>query len=311
VNWADFDDDGDHDIYVSNYRLQENFLWRNNGDATFTNVAASLGVSGTETDGWWGHTIGSEWGDYDNDGDLDLVTGNLAHPRYIDVSDRTMLYENPGGRDEPFTEKRKRAGVKYAETHSDVAWGDVDSDGDIDLYITSIYPDCGSFLYRNDGTGRFEDITYLAGARAMNTWGCAMSDYDMDGDLDIAVGSGEGFHLLRNDGAHRGADGARNHWLEVKVVGTRSNRSGIGARIKVVGGRRLQIREIQGGKGTTSQHSLTAHFGLERSDNPVTLDVSFLGGARVRLEEVEVDQVIVVTEPEAKADGERLSDTTE
>ncbi len=294
VNWGDYDNDGDLDIFVSNYRLQENLLWRNEGDGTFTNVAPALGVSGRETDGWWGHTIGSEWGDYDNDGDLDLASANLAHPRYIEVSDMSMLLRNEGAPSWAFTDARAASGIKYAETHSDPAWCDVDADGDLDLFITSIYPNCGTFLYRNVGRGRFEDITWLAGVRSFNGWGCAVSDYDLDGDLDIAVASGSGFRLFRNDGAAR--DGRRNHSLLVQVVGTASNASGIGARVEVTGARGTQIREVQGGKGTTSQHSLTAFFGLGSDEGPVDVEVRFLGGATVVLENVDVDQRIVVRE---------------
>lgn len=94
VNWSDYNNDGWLDIYVSNYRLQENFLWHNNGNGTFSNVASLLGVAGNDVNGWYGHTIGSDWGDYNNDGYLDLVTANLAHPRYIEFSNRTMLYKN-------------------------------------------------------------------------------------------------------------------------------------------------------------------------------------------------------------------------
>ncbi len=314
VNWGDFDNDGDLDIFVSNYRLQEDLLWLNEGDGTFTNVAPELGVSGTETEGWWGHTIGSEWGDYDNDGDLDLVCANLAHPRYIEVSDMSMLYENtlrdpggfpgapgsPGARPgsggtRPFDERRADAGIKFAETHSDPSWGDVDSDGDLDLFITSIYPDCGTFLYLNDGRGNFVDATWQAGVRSFNGWGSAMCDYDLDGDLDIAVASGDGFRLFRNDGPAQ--KDIENHWLAVKAVGTRSNASGIGARITVTRGKNAQIREVQGGKGTTSQHSLTAFFGLGDWGRPVDVEVRFLGGETVRLEGVEVDRLHVVAEP--------------
>ena len=296
VNWGDYDNDGDLDIYVSNYRLQENFLWRNNGDGTFTNVAPALGVSGAETDGWWGHTIGSEWGDMDNDGDLDLISANLAHPRYIEVSDRSMLYRNALDAQGAFIERRAEAGIKYAETHSDPSWGDVDADGDLDLFITSVYPNCATFLYLNDGMGNFEDVTWLAGVRSFNGWGSAMSDYDLDGDLDIAVASGDGFRLFRNDGPPKGR-GARNHWLAVRAVGTRSNAAGIGARITVSGGGRRQIREVEGGKGTTSQHSLTTFFGLGRRARPVDVEVRFLGGGIVRLRGVAVDQRITVVEP--------------
>ncbi|MGH7275020.1 MAG: FG-GAP-like repeat-containing protein, partial [Nitrospiria bacterium] len=96
VNWGDFNNDGLLDIFVSNYRLDPNFLWRNNGNGTFTNVARDQGVEGREKKGHYGHTIGSEWGDYDNDGDLDLFSANLAHPRSIGFSDKSMLLENLG-----------------------------------------------------------------------------------------------------------------------------------------------------------------------------------------------------------------------
>lgn len=294
VNWGDYDNDGDLDIFVSNYRLQENFLWRNEGDGTFRNVAPELGVSGNETDGWWGHTIGSEWGDFDLDGDLDLVCANLAHPRYIDVSDRTMLLRNEGAPSWGFTDARAAAGIKYAETHSDPSWGDVDADGDLDLFITSIYGNCGTFLYRNLGRGRFEDITWLAGVRSFNGWGAAMSDYDLDGDLDIAVASGSGFHLFRNDGPAGG--GRLNHWLEVVVKGTESNAAGIGARVTVTQDGRSQIREIEGGKGTTSQHSLTAFFGLGGSSEPVDVEVRFLGGGVAAATGQGVDRRLVIVE---------------
>jgi len=298
VNWGDFDNDGDLDIFVSNYRLQENFLWRNEGDGSFVNVAPELGVSGRETDGWWGHTIGSEWGDYDNDGDLDLMCANLAHPRYIEVSDMSTLLRNDGPPNWSFADRRAGVGVKYAETHSDPSWFDADADGDLDLFITAIYPNCGSFLYRNMGRGRFEDITWLAGVRSFNGWGCAVSDYDVDGDLDLVVGSGSGLRLFRNDGAARAA--GTSHYLSVVTVGTNSNRSGIGARVTVTGDRGTQIREVEGGKGTTSQHSLAAFFGLGLDDGPVDVEVRFVGGGTVVLNDVMVDQRIVVRETDQR-----------
>ncbi|MFH1502821.1 MAG: FG-GAP-like repeat-containing protein [Candidatus Eisenbacteria bacterium] len=302
VNWGDYDNDGDLDIFVSNYRLQENLLWRNDGGRGFTNVAPELGVSGTEIDGWWGHTIGSEWGDIDNDGDLDLVCANLAHPRYIEVSDKSMLYRNTLGGGgftgiEAFIERRADAGVKYAETHSDPSLGDVDNDGDLDLFITSIYPNCGSFLYLNDGMGDFTDATWLSGVRSFNGWGGAMSDYDHDGDLDIAVASGSGFRLFRNDTVTERGRAAGRHWLSVRCEGTRTNGSGIGARVTVRSGTRTWTREIQGGKGTTSQHSMTTHFGLGGRGGPVRVEVKFPGGETVTLEDVAVDRLITVVEP--------------
>ncbi|MBD3348707.1 MAG: hypothetical protein GF400_05885 [Candidatus Eisenbacteria bacterium] len=303
VNWGDCDNDGDLDIYVSNYRLQENLLWRNEGGERFSNVAPVLGVSGRETDGWWGHTIGSAWGDYDNDGDLDLVCANLAHPRYIEVSDKSMLYRNMFRSDgafpdeDAFRERRADSGIKYAETHSDPSWGDVDNDGDLDLFITSIYPDCASFLYVNDGTGDFRDVTWLAGARTFNGWGAAMCDYDRDGDLDMAAGSASGLRLLRNEGTVTERQGGSRHWLEVRCQGSLSNATCIGARVTVRSGGRTQIREISGGKGTTSQPSMIAHFGLGGRDDPVSVEVRFPRGQKVVLEDVDPDQIVTVVEP--------------
>lgn len=289
VACADYDLDHDLDIHVANYRLQENFLWKNLGDGTFTNMAAILGVAGDEVAGWWGHTIGSEWGDYDNDGDLDLITANLAHPRYIEFSNKTMLYENLGAPQFEFQDLRESAGIKYEETHSDPSWGDVDKDGDLDLYITSVYEGRRSFLYENLGEGKFRDVTWLAGVRVFNGWGCAFSDFDQDGDLDLYVASGSGGHLFRNEGN-------TNNWLKVKVVGNQSNKAGIGTQIRVVQDGKLQLREVEGGKGTTSQHSLVAFFGFGEDESPVRVEVRFPSGIMKVKENVSLNWLIVVEE---------------
>jgi len=340
VNWGDFNNDGYQDCYVSNYRLCENFLWVNNHDSTFTNLAGQLGVAGDEANGWYGHTIGSEWGDYDNDGDLDLFCGNLAHPRYIEFSNRSMLYDNSLGTSPaspsslvsspssllspPFHDVRAASGIRYEETHSDPAWADVDNDGDLDLYITSIYEGRRSFLYLNgmepvtprearsddsrglSGTGRdsstslrsarndngvgFHEVTWLSGTRVFNGWGCAFADFDNDGDQDLVVGSGSGVRLFRNDTRNG------NNWLEVRVIGRTANRAGIGARVTVTQGKNRQIREVEGGKGTMSQNSLVQHFGLGRSDTPVTVEVRFGPKSRVVVKGVRPNQLITVSE---------------
>jgi hypothetical protein len=302
VSWGDFDNDGNQDCYVSNYRLCENFLWENSGRGRFANRAAELGVSGDEVNGWYGHTIGSTWGDFDNDGDLDLFTADLAHPRYIEFSNRSRLYENQGPNAVPrFRDRRADVGIRYEETHSDPAWADVDNDGDLDLYITSIYEGRRSFLYENQllpssGTlagprpRAFTEITWLSGTRCHNGWGCAFADFDNDGDQDLAVGSGSGVRLLRNDTRNG------NHWLKVKVVGRRANRAGIGCRVTVTHGSEKMIREVEGGKGTTSQNSLVQHFGLGRSPGPVSVTVRFGSRPSVTLKQVKPDQLIVVRE---------------
>ena len=312
VNWGDFNNDGYQDCYVSDYRLCENLLWVNHHDSTFTDEAAQLGVAGDEVNGCYGHTIGSEWADYDNDGDLDLFCGNLAHPRYIEFSNRSMLYENPliGSAPSPsplaprpFTDVRAAAGIRYEETQSDPAWADVDNDGYLDLYITSIYEGRRSFLYLNQPSDspaanrqspianrQFREVTWLSGTRAFNGWGCTFADFNNDGKMDLVVGSGSGVRLFRNDTRNG------NHWLEVHVVGHKANRAGIGARVTVTQGKSRQIREVEGGKGTMSENSLVQHFGFGADDSPVTVEVKFSPKSRAVLKNVKLDQLITVEE---------------
>ena len=270
VNFGDFDNDSNLDIFVSNYRLTENFLWKNDGTGVFTNEARNLGVSGIEIDNWWGHTIGSEWGDFDNDGDFDLITANLAHPRYIDFSNKTMLYENLGDPNWKFKDIRRSAGIRFEETHSEPAWGDLNNDGFLDLYINCVYEGRRSFLYMNNGDKTFREITFLAGVRHFNGWGVAFADLDNDGDLDILAAGGK-IQLFRNETPNPG------NWLEVKVV-SKDHVDGIGTRLTLSNEKINLIREIQGGKGTTNQHSLVQHFGLGNWKIPFELEVRFPSG---------------------------------
>lgn len=251
VNMCDFDKDGDLDIYVSNYRLCENFLWENDGSGHFQNKAEKFGLAGNETDGWWGHTIGSQWADIDSDGDWDLLTCNLAHPRYIDFSNKTMLYENENLE---FRDIRAEAGIKFAETHSEPCWADFNNDGYLDLYITCVYPQRRSFLYLNNADGTFSDVTYLSGTRYFNGWGVASSDFDNDGDVDLLV-AGNKLTLYENRTAND------YNWIEFRIYGE-NHLDAIGSKIILQHANDSQIRQIQGGKGTTNQNSLKQHFGF-------------------------------------------------
>jgi len=288
VNFGDFDNDLKLDIFVSNYRLTENFLWKNDRTGNFTNEARNLGVSGIEIDNWWGHTIGSEWGDFDNDGDFDLITANLAHPRYIDFSNKTMLYENLGAPNWKFKDIRESAGIRFEETHSEPAFGDLNNDGFLDLYINCVYEGRRSFLYMNNGNKTFREVTYLAGIRHFNGWGVAFADFDNDGDLDILAAGGK-IQLFRNETRNLG------NWLEVKVV-TKDHVDGIGTRLALSNEKISLIREIQGGKGTTNQHSLVQHFGLGNWKTPFELEVRFPSGKVINIKIENLNRIMEIKE---------------
>ena len=264
---CDFDLDGDIDLYVANYRLQRNFLYINQA-GTLSDSAFRYGVAGKDTRDWFGHSIGPAWADFDNDGDFDLLVCNLAHPRYIDFSEKTVLYEATGNREAPFQDAREDAGIAYDECHSEPLWADFDNDGDLDLFITSVYEKERSYLYQNmlAETGRpvFRDITYLAGARVFNGWGTAALDFDQDGDLDIAIGSGSGFRLLVNETRND------NAWIEIEGLPR-------GAVVRLAAGDALMMRQVEFAKGTTSQSSPVLHFGLGQWRGEITVQVSFAG----------------------------------
>ncbi len=275
---CDFDADGDQDVYVSNYRLNPNFLFRNDGKGKFADAAAEIGVAGEpdqRSRQYFGHTIGSAWGDIDNDGDFDLFSANLAHPRFIvqGFSNLSMLYVNAGAEQGfSFADERRARGIRFQETHSDPALADIDNDGDLDLSVTCTYEGVPSCLYQNDGAGRFQPITCRSRAVAFNGWGQAWLDYDDDGDLDLVVGSGSGMKLFRNRGNG-------NHWVKVNLVGRKKNRFGVGARVvaePAEGEAQFHyVRELTGGRGTTSQDGYTLHFGLGGYRGKVRISVTW------------------------------------
>jgi len=286
--WADFDDDGDPDLYVSNYRLDPNFLWLNNGDGTFTDVSRARGVQGISTLNSYGHTIGSAWGDFNNDGYLDLFAANLAHPRYIGFSDKSMLYISSGPPDYTFTDIREAAGITYAETHSSPVILDYDNDGLLDLYITAIYSTCYSFMYRNNGDLTFEDTSYVSGTRVFNGWGASTADFNNDGYADLMTNA-----LFRNNGGS-------NHWLRLKLSGNKSNRACIGCRATLtrLDGVKL-VREVAAGVGTGSMDSYILHWGLGADESILSLEVRWTDGSvsSVESRNLEVDRLITLMEP--------------
>jgi hypothetical protein len=276
VTCSDFDGDGDQDIHVSNYRLLVNNFWRNDGGGSFTDIAPDTTLAGVSQRGAFGHTIGSVFGDIDNDGDFDLFCANLAHPRFImqGFSNLSMLYVRGTGDNGEitFTDERRARGIRFQETHSDPAFADYDNDGDLDLFITAIYKGAPSIFCQNDGRGFFEPVTFRSRSVTFDGWGQAWCDIDNDGDVDHVVGSGSGVRLFRNLGN-------ANKWLKVRLRGKDRNLFGVGCRVAVTtpDGRR-QVREMRVGRGTQSQDGYALHFGLGPEAKKVEVEVVWPSG---------------------------------
>ena len=285
VAWVDFDGDGDQDIYVANYRLHFNYFWRNRGDGTFENISTRNGTAGVPIQGSYGHSIGATWADLDNDGDWDLFVANLAHPRFLDFSDKSMLYVNQGPPDYGFQEIRKASGITFSETHSDPGWGDYDNDGFSDLFITDVYVGYLAFLYKNNGNLTFTDVTYPSGILVDNGWGSAWADYNNDGRLDLAANQ-----LWKNK------IDPRRHWLKVRLHSLTSNRAAIGATARVTAGGRSFLRQVEGGKGTGNQNSLTLHFGLGDATQADQVVIRWPSGHEDTHQNVAADQTVTYWE---------------
>ncbi|MEZ6186991.1 MAG: CRTAC1 family protein [Planctomycetota bacterium] len=286
ANLLDVDRDGDVDVFVSNYRLDRNLLWvnqrRDSGTLRFLEQAVQRGIAGDRSSGGsYGHTIGSDWGDLDGDGDFDLVSANLAHPQYLSFSDRTYVYLQRSDR----TFAKTTAGIAYEETHSNPTLFDADNDGDLDLHLTSVYGGRPSFLYRNrlreDGSFSFRDVSAAADAVHNDGWGAAVADVDLDGDLDLVVCAGGKPRLLRN------TIPPRMKSVRIKLRGRRSERYGAGATVRLIGnGAGRQVRQLTLGHGTTSQNRPILHFGVGTTQGPYRVKVWWPSG---RVSDVRLD----------------------
>ena len=269
----DADRDGDVDMLVGRYRLQRNAYFQNTGAGRIVvERAVELGLAGEEVRGAYGHTIGIAWGDLDNDGDFDVVQANLAHPRFFDFSDKTqVLMQNASGVFEDnagdWTDTVPDNGLRYQETHSVPALADFDSDGNLDLVITCVYDGRPTDFYFGNGDGTFRLDVLGAGIVTENGWGAATSDWDHDGDLDLALAS-----LYENEIP------STDHWLSVRVIGNvSSNRAAIGATVAVTAGGVTRLRFVNGGTGQGCQDSLFLHYGLGSATSVSSIDVTFPG----------------------------------
>jgi hypothetical protein len=298
---ADFDNDGWPDIYVAN-DSQPSALYRNNHDGTFTDIGIVAGVAYSQ-DGKPQAGMGVTAADYDCDGWLDIFRTNFSE-------DTSSLYHNTG--QGAFDDVTFPAGLGMNTRY--LGWGcafiDIDNDAWADIFVCNghIYPEIKrlsldiryeepKIVYYNLKNGRFKDISKELGGAILeptSTRGCAVGDFDNDGDLDVVTNPVNGYpQLLRCDLT---GPASANHWLKIRTIGTKSNRTGIGARIKCITGTHQQIDEVRSGGGYASQNDLRVHFGLGQATKADKIEIRWPSGQVDTLENVASGQLVHVQE---------------
>lgn len=296
---ADFNNDGEPDIYVANDDTP-NVLFYNNGDGTFTETGLLAGCA-FSFDGVAQAGMGVDAGDFDRDGNLDIFVTNLSH-------ETNALYRNNG--DGTFSDIVYEANLGK-ESYLFVGFGtrffDYDNDGYSDIFIANGHiieaiaqvTDVLTYaqrnqLFHNNGDGTFTEVSFESGPyfrREGVSRGAVFGDYDNDGDTDIVVTqSNQQAELLRNEG------GNRQNWVRIKLVGTASNRDGIGARVTVTIDNESQMQEVRTGLSYLSSNDPRILFGLGDHTRIDRLEIRWPSGIVQVLENLEVNREIVVVE---------------
>ena len=297
----DYDNDGWQDIFISNDAMP-NFLFHNNHDGTFSEVGYQAGVA-VSMDGEPESGMGTDAADLTGSGRLDIAVGHLENQL-------ARLYRNMG--DQVFEDATLLSKIGYSTYHMSefgLRFMDYDNDGacdlfmaaghvldNIHLYNSEVYYAEPKLMYRNLGNGTFENVSDKLGPDfhvPRVSRGAAVGDFDNDGDLDILVNHcGQAPQLLRNDG------GNANHWLEILLIGTRSNRDGVGARVKVTAGKLVIYGQRKGGMSYQSAQDPRLHFGLGQNTKVDAVEIRWPSGVVTGLSNLQSDQIIAVKEGE-------------
>jgi enediyne biosynthesis protein E4 len=299
---TDFNDDGWPDIYVA-CDSTASILYKNNRDGTFSDVAVETGAAYNE-DGQAQAGMGATVGDYNGDGLLDIFKTHFA-------DDLPILYKNSGRGF--FEDSSREAGFDHTPY---VQWGtglvDLDNDGWPDIFTVTgnVYPEVEKYfkdyphkstrlVYRNLGNGRFKDVTAQSGPGVLtphSSRGCAFGDFDNDGDIDVLImNMNELPSLLRNEytsGANRG----ENNWLELNLIGTKSNRSAIGARVRLRAAGHLQAQEISSQSSYYSHNDSRLHFGLGFGKKADQIEIRWPSGVTELIKDVAANQIVTIRE---------------
>ena len=295
----DFDNDGWPDIYVA-VDSEPSILFKNNHDGTFTDVAVMAGCAYSDN----GHEqagMGVGVADYDCDGWFDIFKTNFA-------DDTSNLYHNNG--DGTFSDVSFASGVGVNNRY--VAWGcgfvDYDNDGwqDIIQINGHVYPEIDKYnfgqtfknprlVYKNLGNGRFKDVSAEMGpgiSEQYSSRGAAFGDYNNNGNMDVLIlNLNDPPSLLHNQG------GNQQNWIKIKLIGTRCNRTAIGARVRVTTGKHIQMDEVHSGASVMSQSDLRLHFGLGKIDSVDVIEVQWPTTQKIeRFTQVKANQIVTIRE---------------
>ena len=298
---CDFDNDGWPDIYVA-VDSMPSILYQNNHDGTFTDIAVMAGCA-YNADGHEQAGMGLGVADYDCDGWFDIFKTNFA-------DDTSNLYHNNG--DGTLSDLSFNSGVGINNNY--VAWGcgfiDYDNDGWADIVQVNghVYPEIDKYnfgetfknprlVYKNLGNGNFKDVSAAMGpgiTARYSSRGAAFGDYDNDGGMDMLIlNMNELPSLLHNVG------GNKQNWIKLKLVGTKCNRTAIGARARVITGKHIQMAEVQSGASVMSQNDLRLHFGLGAGELVDTIEVKWPTTQKIeRFNHVKANQILTIREGE-------------
>ena len=256
-------------------------MWQNMGKGVFANVAPAHHIDHAQHPHPYaaypgGHSYNSEFGDIDNDGDMDFFLCNLSHPRTQPWADTSQLYINQGPPGFDFVDQRQAYGILYDEGDLNAAFGDYDNDGKLDLAIGGVYPGHYTRLYHNEGD-HFTDVTYETGAQIHQSGTVGWADVNEDGALDLKLHGSDSpqLHIFIN------RVGSKNNWVELALQGTSTNRDAVGARVTLKAGALTQLRDVRGSSGggiSANQSSRLVHFGLAQEKSIDLVTVRWVGG---------------------------------
>ena len=297
ATWGDYDNDGWPDLYVAN-DAGPNFLYKNKHDGTFEDIGLLSGVA-LSGDGMQQGSMGVTWGDYLHEGRLSMFVTDF-------VEQGSTLYRNQGN--DSFADVSVRAKV-MKPTYPYVGWGtsffDMDNDGWLDLFVANghVYPQVDTLpggtpyrqpmnLFRNHRDGTFEDVSsVLTAMRPQSRRGAAFGDINNDGNVDIVLlNVGELPSLLMNRNT------SPNHRVLFKLIGTKSNKAAIGARVTVKAGTLVQFDEVRGGASYISQNDLRLHFGLAANEKMKEVSIRWPNGESETLHDVAADFIYTIVE---------------